>query len=231
MKRISQILMMALLCLGPSLVKAQEREGVKVEFLGTNNTMIRITGEGKYLMLPIQDNGEEATLNLLVDGKQEKNFTARLAKNKVDYMVPLDLSSYRGKHIILNVISNQSRATVREAQGDACWKNIALSDTFDSSHREKFRPAFHPTPYYGWMNDPNGMVYADSLWHLCYQWNPYGSKWANMTWGHATSRDRIHWERQEPTILPDGLGMIFSGSSAIDHQNSAGFGKDAIVTL
>ena len=231
MKRISQILMMALLCLGPSLVKAQEREGVKVEFLGTNNTMIRITGEGKYLMLPIQDNGEEATLNLLVDGKQEKNFTARLAKNKVDYMAPLDLSSYRGKHIILNVISNQSRATVREAQGDACWKNIALSDTFDISNREKFRPAFHHTPDYGWMNDPNGMVYADSLWHLCYQWNPYGSKWANMTWGHATSRDLIHWERQEPTILPDGLGMIFSGSSAIDHHNSAGFGKDAIVTL
>ena len=231
MKRISQILMMALLCLGPSVVQAQERQGVKVEFLGTNNTMIRITGEGKYLMLPIQDNGEEATLNLLVDGKQEKNFTARLAKNKVDYMIPLDLSSYRGKHIILNVISNQSRATVREAQGDACWKNIALSDTFDISNREKFRPAFHHTPDYGWMNDPNGMVYADSLWHLCYQWNPYGSKWANMTWGHATSRDLIHWERQEPTILPDGLGMIFSGSSAIDHQNSAGFGKDAIVTL
>ena len=231
MKRISQILMMALLCLGPSLVKAQEREGVKVEFLGTNNTMIRITGEGKYLMLPIQDNGEEATLNLHVDGKQEKKFTARLAKNKVDYMVPLDLSSYRGKHIILNVISNQSRATMREAQGDACWKNIALSDTFDISNREKFRPAFHHTPDYGWMNDPNGMVYADSLWHLCYQWNPYGSKWANMTWGHATSRDLIHWERQEPTILPDGLGMIFSGSSAIDHHNSAGFGKDAIVTL
>ena len=231
MKRISQILMMALLCLGPSVVQAQERQGVKVEFLGTNNTMIRITGEGKYLMLPIQDNGEEATLNLLVDGKQEKNFTARLAKNKVDYMVPLDLSSYRGKHIILNVISNQSRATMREAQGDACWKNIALSDTFDISNREKFRPAFHHTPDYGWMNDPNGMVYADSLWHLCYQWNPYGSKWANMTWGHATSRDLIHWERQEPTILPDGLGMIFSGSSAIDHHNSAGFGKDAIVTL
>ena len=231
MKRISQILMMALLYLGPSVVQAQERQGVKVEFLGTNNTMIRITGEGKYLMLPIQDNGEEATLNLLVDGKQEKNFTARLAKNKVDYMVPLDLSSYRGKHIILNVISNQSRATVREAQGDACWKNIALSDTFDISNREKFRPAFHHTPDYGWMNDPNGMVYADSLWHLCYQWNPYGSKWANMTWGHATSRDLIHWERQEPTILPDGLGMIFSGSSAIDHHNSAGFGKDAIVTL
>ena len=231
MKRISQILMMALLCLGPSLVKAQEREGVKVEFLGTNNTMIRITGEGKYLMLPIQDNGEEATLNLLVDGKQEKNFTARLAKNKVDYMVPLDLSSYRGKHIILNVISNQSRATVREAQGDACWKNIALSDTFDISNREKFRPAFHHTPDYGWMNDPNGMVYHDGVWHLCYQWNPFGSKWQNMTWGHSTSRDLIHWEPQEPTLLPDGLGTIFSGSSAIDEANSAGFGKNSIVTL
>ena len=222
---------MALLCLGPSLVKAQEREGVKVEFLGTNNTMIRVTGEGKYLLLPIQDNGEEATLNLLVDGKQEKNFTARLAKNRVDYMVPLDLTPYQGKHIVLNIISNQSRATVREAQGDACWKNFALSDTFDTTNREKFRPAYHHTPDYGWMNDPNGMVYADSLWHLCYQWNPYGSKWANMTWGHATSRDLIHWERKEPTILPDGLGMIFSGSSAIDRQNSAGFGKDAIVAL
>ena len=80
------------------MVQAQERQGVKVEFLGTNNTMIRITGEGKYLMLPIQDNGEEATLNLLVDGKQEKNFTARLAKNRVDYMVPLDLTPYQGKH-------------------------------------------------------------------------------------------------------------------------------------
>ena len=222
---------MALLCLGPSLVKAQEREGVKVEFLGTNNTIIRVTGEGKYLLLPIQDNGEEATLNLLVDGKQEKNFTARLAKNRVDYMVPLDLTPYQGKHIVLNIISNQSRATVREAQGDACWKNFALSDTFDTTNREKFRPAYHHTPDYGWMNDPNGMVYADSLWHLCYQWNPYGSKWANMTWGHATSRDLIHWERKEPTILPDGLGMIFSGSSAIDRQNSAGFGKDAIVAL
>ena len=222
---------MALLCLGPSLVKAQEREGVKVEFLGTNNTMIRVTGEGKYLLLPIQDNGEEATLNLLVDGKQEKNFTARLAKNRVDYMVPLDLTPYQGKHIVLNIISNQSRATVREAQGDACWKNFALSDTFDTANREKFRPAYHHTPDYGWMNDPNGMVYADSLWHLCYQWNPYGSKWANMTWGHATSRDLIHWERKESVILPDGLGMIFSGSSAIDRQNSAGFGKDAIVAL
>ena len=74
--------MMALLCLGPSLVKAQEREGVKVEFLGTNNTMIRITGEGKYLMLPIQDNGEEATLNLLVTASRKKISQRGLPKTK-----------------------------------------------------------------------------------------------------------------------------------------------------
>ena len=221
----------ACLCLGAATLTAQENKGVRVEHLGTNNTLVRVTEQGKYLLLPVQDAGEEATIHVLANGKEERSIVVRLATQKVDYYVPLDLTPYQGKPVVLNVVTPQGRSTVREAQQDACWKHITISNTFDTANREKYRPAYHHTPLYGWMNDPNGMVYKDGVWHLCYQWNPFGSKWQNMTWGHSSSRDLIHWEHHEPTLLPDGLGTIFSGSSAVDVANSAGFGKDAVVTL
>ena len=221
----------ACLCLGTATLTAQESKGVSVEHLGTNNTLVRVTEQGKYLLLPVQDAGEEATIHVLANGKVERSIVVRLASQKVDHYVPLDLTPYQGKHVVLNVITPQGRSTVREAKQDACWKHISISNTFDTANREKYRPAYHHTPLYGWMNDPNGMVYKDGVWHLCYQWNPFGSKWQNMTWGHSSSRDLIHWEHHEPTLLPDGLGTIFSGSSAVDVANSAGFGKDAVVTL
>ncbi|MGN0049427.1 MAG: GH32 C-terminal domain-containing protein [Bacteroides sp.] len=232
MKKVKTVGMsIAWFCLGTLMLHAQEQKGVTVEHLGTNNTLVRITEVGKYLLLPIQDNGEEATVNIVADGKQERSIVARLATQKVDYTVPLDLTLYRGKQVVLNVLTTQGRNSVREAKQDVCWKNFSVSDTYDVTNREKYRPAFHHTPLYGWMNDPNGMVYKDSVWHLCYQWNPYGSKWQNMTWGHSTSRDLIHWEHHQPTLLPDGLGTIFSGSAAIDHANSTGFDKDAVVAM
>lgn len=233
MNRITKQLgwLTACLCLGTATLTAQEHKGVSIEHLGTNNTLVRVTEQGKYLLLPVQDAGEEATIHVLANGKVERSIVVRLASQKVDQYVPLDLTPYQGKHVVLNVITPQGRSSVREAKQDACWKHFTVSDTFNTDNREKYRPAYHHTPLYGWMNDPNGMVYKDGVWHLCYQWNPFGSKWQNMTWGHSTSRDLIHWEAQEPALLPDGLGTIFSGSSAIDATNSAGFGKDAIVTL
>ena len=217
--------------LSTSWMSAQTDRGIQIEHLGTNNTFVRVTGQSKYLLLPVQDAGEESQVHVVVDGKLERSIVVRLATSKVDYTVPLDLTPYQGKHVVLNVVTPQSRSTIREAKEDACWKDMRLSDTFSVENREKYRPAYHHAPLYGWMNDPNGMVYHDGVWHLCYQWNPFGSKWQNMTWGHSTSRDLIHWEPQEPTLLPDGLGTIFSGSSAIDEANSAGFGKNSIVTL
>ena len=110
--------------------------------------------------------------------------------------------------------------------------HVLLSvDTFDTSNREKYRPAFHHTPLYGWMNDPNGMVYKDGIWHLYYQWNPYGSKWQNLSWGHSSSKDLVTWEHHPVAIEPNGLGYVFSGSSVLDPDNTAGFGKDAIISL
>lgn len=210
---------------------AQEQNGVTVKHLGVNNTLIEVNGQGKYLCIPVQESAEEATVNVLIDGKLERTLNIRLATSKVDYTVPLDITEYNGKNLLLNVITKQSRATVREAKGDACWKNFTVSDTFDVTNREKYRPAYHHTPLYGWMNDPNGMVYKDGVWHLCYQWNPFGSKWQNLSWGRSTSRDLIHWEHQGAVLEPDGLGMIFSGSSAIDSTNSAGFGANSIVAM
>lgn len=206
--------------------------GVKVEHLGVNNTIVRVdSDDARYLLMPVQESNEDAKINVLVDGKLDKTIYVRLAKSKVDYKVPFDLSRYKGHKVILNVVSSQDRSSVREAANDACWSNFSLSDTFDTSNREKYRPAFHHTPLYGWMNDPNGMVCKDGVWHLYFQANPYGSKWQNMTWGHSSSRDLVNWEHHPYAIEPDGLGTVFSGSSVLDPRNTAGFGPDAIVSL
>lgn len=206
-------------------------DGVAVSHLGTNNTLVRVESEGRYLLMPVQESNDDATVNVLVDGKLDRTIYVRLAKSKVDYTVPLDIERYKGHEVVLNVVTSQNRASVREAKDDACWSNFAVADTFDTANREKYRPAYHHTPLYGWMNDPNGMFYKDGLWHLYYQWNPYGSKWQNMTWGHSTSPDLVNWTHHTAAIEPNGLGTVFSGSAAVDTDNSAGFGKDAVLAL
>lgn len=207
-------------------------EGIDVEHLGVNNTLVRVTGPERYLMMPVQDNIEDAKINVIVDGKIEETIFVRLAKSKTDYTVPYDLSAYKGKNVVLDIVSAQSRSSVREAKDDACWKGLRLTDNPDMTDKElKYRPVFHHTPLYGWMNDPNGMFYKDGKWHLYYQHNPYGSKWQNLSWGHSVSDDLIHWQPLPEALRPDGLGYIFSGSSVVDHNNTAGFGKDAVVAL
>lgn len=206
-------------------------QGIKVQFLGDNNALIRITGEAKYLLLPIQERQDDATINVLVDGNLVKTFYARLAKTKVQYTVPFDLESYKGHNVILDVRINQGRQSMRELQEDVCWKHLELANSFDTTNREKYRPIYHHTPLYGWMNDPNGMFYHNGTWHLYYQWNPYGSKWQNMTWGHSSSKDLVHWDTHPVAIEPNGLGAVFSGSCALDTNNTAGYGKDAVIAM
>lgn len=95
---------------------------------------------------------------------------------------------------------------------------------------EQYRPALHFTPERNWMNDPNGLVYDDGTWHLFFQHNPYGTRWGNMSWGHATSTDLVHWDEQ-PVAIPQtfdesgtAIEDIFSGSVVVDEQNTSGFG-------
>lgn len=103
--------------------------------------------------------------------------------------------------------------------------------TEKSGRTEQYRPQIHFTPNRNWMNDPNGMVYANGVYHLFYQYNPQGNSWGNMSWGHATSSDLMHWEEQPVALTRDELGDIFSGSAVIDKDNTAGFGNNAMIAL
>ena len=101
----------------------------------------------------------------------------------------------------------------------------------EQNYREPYRPQVHYTPARNWTNDPNGLVMLDGTYHLFYQYNPQGNAWGNMSWGHATSSDLIHWDEQPVALTRDELGAVFSGSCVIDKDNTAGFGANAMVAL
>ncbi len=191
----------------------------KLQVLGKSHAMKRMEVTNKYLLLPVQEREENANIRVLVAGRQLQSFNVRLAVDKVDYYVPLDLQRFGAKDLLLDITFYGDRRFTGAMKDFLCWREMKQSDAFDIANREKYRPVYHHTPAYGWMNDPNGMFYKDGVYHLYFQWNPYGSMWENMTWGHSTSRDLIHWESQPTAIEPDALGAIFSGSCVVDKKN------------
>ena len=204
------------------LMATSAQAQVQPKVLGENHAMMRVEQGMKYLLLPVQEKEENAHIAVL-DERNEmvKRLNVRLAVDKVDYYVPLSLTP--GSYKLLDITFQGDRRTTGAVKDFACWKEMKYSDTFDTTNREKFRPAYHHTPLYGWMNDPNGMFYKNNTWHLYYQYNPYGSQWENMTWGHSTSKDLIHWETQPLAIEADWLGAIFSGSCVTNGDEVVAF--------
>ena len=188
--------------------------------LGEKHAMLRMPQDKKYVLLPVQETEEIAAIAVL-DSRNEmvQRINVKLAIDRVDYLVPYELKGAR----LLDVEFHGDRRQKGAVSEFVCWKEIKFSDSFDTANREKFRPIYHHTPVYGWMNDPNGMFYKDGVWHLYYQWNPYGSQWENMHWGHSTSKDLAHWEAQPMAFEPDWLGSIFSGSCITNGNDVVAF--------
>lgn len=199
--------------------------GVTYQQSGPHNMHVRVEGNYRYLLLPIQDNGPEYHVQLIENNQLYRNLVLRLAtEGKVDFYVPLDLQGIDLNAFYLNV---------RFGREPIAWDKLQVANEYDVTNTDYYRPLFHHTPAYGWMNDPNGMFYDEQagLWNLYYQYNPYASKWQNMTWGHSTSKDLIHWEAQPLAIELDIVGAIFSGSCVVDKNNTAGFGENAVVAF
>ena len=184
---------------------------VDVKFLNNRSAIISLMS-GESILLPIEDNAPEVTLN--IDGL---DWHVRLAQSNMDYYLPYTASD----DVILKVdgLSFESAfyECVKKGNPVKIWSNPS--------------PSIHFRPLYGWINDPNGMYYKDGVWHLFYQYNPFGAKWGNMSWGHAISTDLVNWKHCDVALVPDELGMIFSGSAVVDNDGTAGFGEEAVVAI
>ena len=220
--KIKTVLLTLAFAVAPSMMYAEAR--LKIHHLANEQNNVSVEEAMRYLLLPVQDDAPEAKLCVVENNRQATVIiNVRLARERVDYYVPLDLEAFVGRNVKIDVQGMP--------QGSLCWEKMSLSDTFDTANTEKFRPAYHHTPAYGWMNDPNGMFYKDGVYHLYFQHNPYGSTWGNMNWGHSYSTDLVHWTYAGDAITPDAWGTVFSGSAVVDKDNSAGFGRNAIVAF
>lgn len=216
------------LCLGVFLctgLVAGAQGNLQIRHLANEQNIVVLDSVKKFLHLPVQDDAPEGKVNVVIDNKGQfaQSMNVRLARERIDSYVPLDLSAYVDQNVSIDIAGMPSSSL--------CWKELKMSDSFDMTNKEMFRPVYHHTPVYGWMNDPNGMFYKDGVYHLYFQYNPYGSVWGNMHWGHSTSTDLMHWKFEGCAIVPDAWGAIFSGSCVVDHENTAGFGKEAVVAF
>ncbi len=218
--RTNNMMKAACLMLMASATTSAFAQKMNIEHKG-DTTIIKVENPTKYLLLPIQEEKDEAQVLLDTGSKDDTWMDVRLAQNGSDYFVPFALG--KGETATVKILGLKKDALALSL--------LKLSDTFDTTNTDYYRPSYHFTPLYGWMNDPNGMVYKDGEYHLYFQYNPYGSKWGNMHWGHAVSKDLIHWEHLDPAIARDPVGHIFSGSSVLDKKNTAGYGKNAIIAL
>jgi fructan beta-fructosidase len=215
-KSINQMVIIWCVCF---LTVVQSR-GIASDIDG-NFSSIKITK--KYLNLPVSHQVERSVMVFEIDGKKERSFEIRLASGEADYWVFCDVSLLKDKVVRISCPG--------EGKG---LESIYQSDEIagqDSLYRETNRPQLHFTPRRGWHNDPNGLIYHEGEYHLFYQHNPYERDWGNMHWGHAVSKDLIHWEELPEALYPDGHGTMFSGTVVVDYNNTAGFnhGKTAAM--
>ena len=186
-----------------------------------NSETLRITH--KLLNVPINRSAEARLFQIALDGKVKREFPLQLADEKIDYWVAIDVSELKGQTVTLSGPVTQT-ALKRIYQADEVHDEAQL-------YKESGRPAFHFTVKSGWNNDANGPIYYNGKYRLFWQSFPYGTKSdaGFMQWDYAVSGDLVHWREMPTALLPDKLGAVWSGTSLIDRENVADFGKNALV--
>ncbi len=187
------------------------------------------TVEHRFLIIPIQNKGKASgRIQLFVDDQEVRNYGLNIATSvdTTDWYAFFTIDAYKGQkaRILANKVTEEGFALVQQSN------TIPGEDMF---YQEPHRPQFHFTQKVGWNNDPNGMVYHDGLWHFFFQHNPVALPWGNMTWGHAISKDLLHWEQQPNKLFPNTMAVkaCFSGGATVDTKNTAGWGKNTFVAF
>lgn len=177
-----------------------------------------ITLDKKYLLFPIRNSARHTRMIMTIDFKRVHDFDIQLASEEVDWWACLDMTRHAGK-------TAELRRLPADSQG---LELIETSDTVrgvEPLYDETLRPQFHFSQMRGWHNDVNGTVYYDGEYHLFWQSNPFGWTWANMYWGHAVSKDLVHWEELPLALYPRTMarGACFSGGANVDWKNTGGW--------
>jgi fructan beta-fructosidase len=177
-----------------------------------------------YLNIPVAYRSKLKLIQLSVGGRLQREFPVQLPETDVvDYWIYIDVSGFKGQKLQIAAPSTP-QTMARIYQDDRI-------NGADSLYKETNRPQFHFTVERGWSNDINGPIYYNGQYHLFWQAFPFGLSWNTgfMYWGHAISKDLLHWEEQAPALMLDSLGSPWSGTAVIDQNNDGGWGKNAMV--
>ena len=209
-KRLTGLCLLSVLSLVLPKLSAQSRE-------------LQVTQ--RYLNIPIARQAESRIFTISENGAAKRVFPLQLAGDKVDYWIYLDISQFKGQTITLAGPATQPAL-------DRIYQDRDIRGAAEM-YKEANRPQFHFTVKRGWSNDVNGPIFLNGQYQLFWQAYPFGVVWDTgfMYWGHAISKDLVHWTELPPAMRLDRLGSPWSGSSLVDRQNTAGFGKDALVLV
>lgn len=167
--------------------------------------------KNKYLIFPVNALSTKKILTFKINCETVYRINIKLDNCNPDFYAYIDVSRFIGQTVDISV-APEMKLEFRKADE----MNI------DNLYHEPMRPQVHFTTKNGWINDPNGLIYINGIYHMFYQYNPTEPNWDNMHWGHAESSDLIHWEEKNVALFPDERGAMFSGSAVLDDKNRLG---------
>ena len=169
----------------------------------------------KYLIFPVNTLTTKKVLTFNLNDETVYTLNIKLDNHNPDFYAYIDVSRFIGQTLDILAIP-EMKTEFRESD----------EIDIDNLYHEPMRPQVHFTAKNGWINDPNGLIYIDGTYHLFYQYNPAEPNWDNMHWGHAESKDLIHWEEKMTSLFPDERGDMFSGCAILDENNLIGKNDD-----